>query len=91
MLEMAIRRRWDVNTDRAAETINALLDSPDERIALRAASIAREMEGQNQKDEHEYLKRFTEHRIAELDQVAVELGLDESVVKGIACESQSDS
>lgn len=52
MLETAIRRRYPVDAEKAARTVNQFLDDPDPRAALRAASIAAMMEGQNQKDEH---------------------------------------
>lgn len=52
MLETAVRRRYPVDADKAARTVNQFLDDPDPRAALRAAGIAALMEGQNQKDEH---------------------------------------
>ena len=52
LLETAVRRRYPIDAERAAETVNAHLNDPDPRVALRAASIAAIMEGQNQKDEH---------------------------------------
>lgn len=52
MLETAIRRRYPVDAEKAARTINQHLDDPDPRVSLRAAGIAAMMEGQNQKDEH---------------------------------------
>jgi len=52
MLETAIRRRYPVDAEKAARTVNQFLDDPDPRAALRAAGIAALMEGQNQKDEH---------------------------------------
>ena len=52
MLETAIRRRYPVDAEKAARTVNQFLDDPDPRAALRAAAIAALMEGQNQKDEH---------------------------------------
>ena len=52
MLETAIRRRYPVDSERAAATVNSFLGDADPRVALRAAQIAAVMEGQNQKDEH---------------------------------------
>ena len=52
MLETAIRRRYPIDAEKAATTVNSFLDDPDPRVALRAAQIAALMEGQNQKDEH---------------------------------------
>ncbi len=65
MLETAVRRRYPVNAEKAAETVNAHLDDPDPRVALRAAAIAAIMEGQNQKDEHKALDEFN-NRVLEL-------------------------
>lgn len=52
MLETAIRRRYPIDAEKAAHTVNQFLSDPDPRAALRAAAIAALMEGQNQKDEH---------------------------------------
>ena len=54
MLETAVRRRWNIDTERAAATVNEALGSDDERIKIRAAAIATVMEGQNQKDEQHF-------------------------------------
>lgn len=51
LLETAVRRRWLIDTEKTARVVNESLDSEDERIKLRAATIAVVMEGQNQKDE----------------------------------------
>lgn len=51
LLETAVRRRWLIDTEKTARVVNESLDSADERIKLRAATIAVVMEGQNQKDE----------------------------------------
>jgi hypothetical protein len=54
MLETAVRRRWSIDTDKAAKTVNEALSSEDERIRMRAAGIAAVMEGQNQRDEQHF-------------------------------------
>lgn len=74
MLETAVRRRWGVNTEQAAKTINEHLSDPDPRVSLRAAGIATLMEGQNQKDEHKAIDEFAT-RLLEL---AGRLGIDTS-------------
>jgi hypothetical protein len=51
-LETAIVRRWNVDLETAAATVNSALQSTDERVRMRAAQIAVLMEAQNQKDEH---------------------------------------
>lgn len=93
---MALRQRWDIPTDQLKGVIDRqceIATSPEtpNRESTSAAKAIIQAVGQNQKDEHELLKRFTEHRIAELDQVAIELGLEESIVEGIARESEDDS
>lgn len=72
MLEMAVRRRWNIDTEAAAKTINEHLGHRDPRVALRAAGIAAMMESQNQKDEHKELDEFS-NRVIEL---ARQLGVD---------------
>lgn len=74
MLETAVRRRWDVNTENAARAVNAHLGDPDPRVALRAAAIAALMESQNQKDEHKAIDEFSTRVI----QAAHRLGIDTS-------------
>lgn len=93
---MALRQRWDIPPEQLKGVIDRqceIATSPEtpNREATSAAKAVIQAVGQNQKDEHELLKRFTEHRVAELDQVAIELGLDESIVEGIAIESEIDS
>ena len=84
MLETAVRRRWAVNCEAAAETINRHLDDPDPRVALRAAGIAALMESQNQKDEHKDLDEFSGRLLALADR----LGVDVSALRiGEASES----
>jgi hypothetical protein len=74
LLETAVRRRWDIDCEAAARTINESLNDPDPRVALRAAGIAALMESQNQKDEHKELDEFS-NRVLEL---ANRLGVDVS-------------
>ena len=92
----AIKQRWNIPDKYKDGVINrqvqiAVNPETPNREATSAAKAIIQAVGQNQKDEHELLKRFTEHRIAELDQVAIELGLEESIVEGIARESEDDS
>ena len=76
LLETAVRRRWNIDTESAAKTINDHLNDPDPRVALRAAGIAAVMESQNQKDEHKELDEFSS-RVIEL---ATRLGIDVSAL-----------
>lgn len=87
MLETAIRRRWAVDTEKAARTVNKYLDHPDPRIAVRVASIAVMMEGQNQKDEHKLVDVEIQQQHARLDVVAAELGIDQSTIEATCREA----
>lgn len=80
MLESAIRRRFPVDCAKAAETVNEHLGSDDERIAMRAASIAALMESLNQKDEHKLVDVHIQQRDSELDAIAAELGVEAHLI-----------
>ena len=80
MLEMAVRRRWNINTDAAANTVNELLSSSDERIRARAAAIASVMEGQNQKDEHKIIDVNLQYTNDRVSKIAAELGIDPALI-----------
>lgn len=89
MLETAIRRRFPVDTAKAAETVNRHLADADPRAALRAASIAAMMESLNQKDEHKVIDVQFEQRNAQLDAIAADLGIEASLIA--YAEGQSGS
>ena len=84
LLEMAVKRRWKIDCEAAARTVNDLLRSPDERIAARAAAIAAVMEGQNQKDEHKVIDVRVQIRHDQLPGIAADLGLDFALVEDVA-------
>jgi hypothetical protein len=81
LLETAVRRRYPINTTKAAETVNRFLDDADPRVALRAAAIAATMEGQNQSDEHKVIDVRITTRHDQLDAIASDLGIDISVIE----------
>ena len=90
MLETAVKRRWKIDCDAAAQTVNDLLRSPDERIAARAAAIAAVMEGQNQKDEHKVIDVRVTTRHDQLASVAADLGIDIGAIEAAEREASRD-
>lgn len=52
---MAIKRRWDIPEDARAKIVARAIQfatQGDARLAMAAIKLVKEMEGQNQKDEH---------------------------------------
>lgn len=84
LLERAVRHRWKIDTEKAAATVNELLDSPDERIRARAAAIATVMESQNQKDEHKVIDVRVQTRHDQLPEIAADLGIEVSAIEDAA-------
>ena len=89
LLEMAVRRRFPINAEKAAKTVNDFLDDPDPRVALRAAAIAAIMESQNQKDEHKIIDGMLSTGNDRLSAVAADLGLDPSLIEAATREAGS--
>ncbi len=90
LLETAVRRRWNIDTERAAQTVNEALTSSDERIRMRAAGIAAVMEGQNQKDEHKVIDVRVTTRHDKLASVAANLGIDLGAIEAAEREAGRD-
>lgn len=84
LLERAVKQRWKINRDKAADEVNALLSSTDERIKARALAIAVAMESQNQKDEHKVLDVRVQIRHDQLPGIAADLGVDFALVEDAA-------
>jgi len=89
LLERAVRRRWNIDLEKTAEIVNELLNSPDERIKARAASIAVQMEKQNQDDEHKIIDVRIAKRNAELDAIAADLGIEVTAIEDATRKSES--
>ena len=87
MLEMAVRRRFDIDTEKAARKVNQLMDSNDERIATRVLAIAALMESINQKDQHKVIDVHVTKRLDRLDGIAAGLGVDVSVIENAQREA----
>jgi hypothetical protein len=91
LLERAVKRRWNIDCEAAAQTVNDLLRSPDERIAARAAAIAAVMEGQNQKDEHKVLDVRVQIRHDQLPGIAADLGVDIAAIEDVTRQANSSA
>jgi len=89
LLEMAVRRRFPIDAEKAARTVNQFLDDTDPRVALRAAAIAALMESQNQKDEHKIIDGMLSSGNDRLSSVAADLGLDPGLIEAAAREASS--
>jgi len=80
LLEMAVRRRFNIDTEKAAREVNELMSSPDPRVQLRALGIAALMESMNQKDEHKVIDGQLTARDSELSRIASDLGIDPRLI-----------
>jgi len=83
-MQRAINQRWltDEQKPKAMAAIASCLESPDDRVRLRAVEILAQMERQNQADEHKVIDVSIQLDHARLSQVATELGIDASVISG---------
>jgi hypothetical protein len=80
LLEMAVRRRFNIDTEKAAREVNQLMSDPDPRVQLRALGIAALMESMNQKDEHKVIDGQLTARDSELSRIASDLGIDPRLI-----------
>lgn len=85
LLERAVRHRWNIDRQRTIEVVQKCLESADERIAVRAASILVQMEAQNQKDELSQANDFT-RRLLEL---ATRFNIDLSRIGAVEASAAS--
>lgn len=75
LLGTALKRRWDISEDFRDTIVDRLRDivsNGDDEIALKAIVQARNMEAQNQRDEHKQLDEFSQRIIT----LATRLGVD---------------
>ncbi len=86
-----MRRRFEIDTEKAAREVNELMSSPDPRVQLRALGIAALMESMNQKDEHKVIDGQLTARDSELSRIASDLGIDPRLIVdgSIATDSSS--
>jgi hypothetical protein len=80
IIERAVKRRWNFDRELAERAVADGLTSPDDRVKMRALSIAVAMERQNQADEHKVLDIGNQWDRDRLAAIASELGVDESLV-----------
>lgn len=83
LLETAVRRRFAVDTEKAVRQVNELMDSPDDRVRLRALQIATMMESMNQKDEHKVIDVRVTTRNDQLAEIAADLGIEVRAISGL--------
>ena len=71
-----MKRRWDISEDFRDTIVDRLRDivtNGDDEIALKAIAQARNMEAQNQKDEHKQLDEFSQRIISIANQLGIDL------------------
>ena len=91
LLEMAVRRRFNIDTEKAAREVNGLMSDPDPRVQLRALGIAALMESMNQKDEHKVIDGQLTARDSELSRIASDLGIDPCLIVHGSVEADSST
>lgn len=91
LLEMAVRRRFDIDTEKAAREVNALMSDPDPRVQLRALGIAALMESMNQKDEHKVIDGQLTAGNSDLSRIASDLGIDPRLIVDGSISTDSSS
>jgi hypothetical protein len=62
------------------ERLACILEAGDDDIALKAIGELRQMEAQNQRDEHKYVELKIQQQHARVDAIATELGVDPSLI-----------
>ena len=93
LMQRAISQRWltDEQKPKAMAAVASCLESPDDRVRLRAVEILAQMERQNQADEHKVIDVSIQLDHARLSQVASELGIDASIISGGKIEAGSNT
>lgn len=83
LLRRAIKKRWDIPEEFRGVIVGRLreiIEGGDDEIALKAIAEARHLESQNQKDEHKLVDVRIHNKIAELAEIAGEIGVDLDLV-----------
>jgi hypothetical protein len=92
LLRRAIKKRWDIPEEFRSIIVGRLRDiieSGDDEIALKAIAEARQLETQNQKDEHKIVDVSISTRHAELDAIAADLGIDVGLIEAVSRKAGS--
>jgi hypothetical protein len=87
LLRYAIKKRWEIPEEFRGVIVGRLreiVEHGDDEIALKAIAEARQIEAQNQKDEHKIVDVSISNRHAELDAIAADLGLDVGLIEAVA-------
>ena len=92
LLRMAVRKRWDISEDFrkiALARLAMIVSTGDDDIALKAIAEVRQLESQNQKDEHKVLDVSISARNDELDAIAADLGVEIGVIEAASRQTES--
>jgi hypothetical protein len=90
LLRMAIKKRWEIPEEYRHVIVGRLRDlieTGDDEIALKAIAEVRQLEGQNQKDEHKIVDVSISARNDRLDAIAADLGIDQGFIEATAREA----
>ena len=90
LLRRAIKKRWKIPEEFRGVIVGRLRDiieNGDEEIALKAIAEVRQMESQNQKDEHKLVDVSISARNDRLDAIAADLGIDQGLIESVAREA----
>jgi hypothetical protein len=88
---MAVRKRWDISEDFrkiALARLAMIVSTGDDDIALKAIAEVRQLESQNQKDEHKVLDVSISARNDELDAIAADLGVEIGVIEAASRQTE---
>ena len=91
LLRMAVRKRWDISEDFrkiALARLAMIVSTGDDDIALKAIAEVRQLESQNQKDEHKVLDVSISARNDELDAIAADLGVEIGVIEAASRQTE---
>jgi hypothetical protein len=87
LLRRAIKKRWEIPDEFRGIIVGRLreiIEHGDDEIALKAIAEARQIEAQNQKDEHKVVDVRISNRHAELDAIAADLGVDVGLIEAVS-------
>lgn len=91
----AIKQRWKIDDgfrDIAIERLRRIVEQcEDDEIALKAIGQVRQLEAQNQRDEHKVLDVRVQIRHDQLPGIAADLGIEISAIENAAREAGSSS
>jgi hypothetical protein len=91
LLRQAIKKRWEIPAEFREIIVGRLRDivaDGDDDIALKAISEIRQLESQNQKDEHKVLDVSISARNDELDAIAADLGVEIGIIEAASRQTE---